>query len=428
MLRREIRRWDLVLLMINSIIGAGIFGLPAIIYMQSGIYSVPALLLCALFIIIIAFCFAEVASRFRKTGGPYLYALESFGEIPAVGIGWILLITRLSTYAAHINLMITFAGYFNPAFDRPVVRAVSIILITLFLTTVTYRGIRSSTLLSNILAIAKILPLLIFVAVGAFFFNPELVDLSQPAPRMSDLSSSVFVLIFAFTGFEAVLVNTGEVKNPRRDIPFALISSIIFVAIFYALIQAVCIGTLPDLASSERPLTDAAAIFMGPFGASLITIGAIVSIGGAINAVMLIGSRIPYAFSEEKQFPKLFIKLHPKYRTPVWSLLAFAVTALIVSLTGTFVYAVAISVISKTLILMTVCAALIKLRLKEKKSVKPAVDYFRIKHGYLVASIGILSSLWLLKSSRLNEITAVLITILFGLILYFLYKLTNHRR
>jgi basic amino acid/polyamine antiporter, APA family len=424
LLKREITRWDLVLLLINSIIGAGIFGLPSKIFSLSGIYSLPALFLCALVVVVVVLNFAEVASRFDKTGGPYLYILAAFGKLPAFVIGWLILITRVATYAALIHLLVTYLAYFNPLFEGQGYRIGTITAITLLLTGVNYRGVKSSTILSNVLAIAKILPLLLFVALGLFFIQPELIRLDQPPPPLSDFSSSVLILIFAFTGFEAVLVNTGEVQNPRKNIPFALLVSIFFVALFYGLIQLVSIGTLPALADSEKPITDAAQLFMGPWGATLITLGAVVSIGGTLNAVMLIGSRLPYALSIEKQFPAPFSRLHPKNRTPVFSLLIFSAVSLLASLTGSFIYAVSISVISKVLIFLMVCAAMIKLRRKDYAE----TTYYRLPGGYFFGIAGILASIWLLSSAKLTEFMNVLITVTGGLILYGLYKVISAKR
>jgi len=112
MLKREIRRWDLVLLLVNNTIGAGIFGLPSKIFNLSGFYSLAALLVCAIVIFVLIFIFAEVASRFDKTGGPYLYILTTFGKIPAFIIGWLILITRIAAFAALINLLVTYLSYF----------------------------------------------------------------------------------------------------------------------------------------------------------------------------------------------------------------------------------------------------------------------------------------------------------------------------
>lgn len=410
--------------MINSTIGAGIFGLPSKIFGLSGLYSIPALFLCGLIVFVFVLVFAEVASRFKKTGGPYLYTFEAFGKIPAFIIGWLILITRVSTYAALINLMVTYISYFNPVLQEPVYYFSLISGITLFFTWINYLGVRSSTILNNTLAIAKILPLLVFVLVGLFFMNFDLIQTEQPPPATDDFLSTVLILIFAFTGFEAVVVNTGEMKNPQKNIPFALILSIAFVAIFYAFIQLVSIGTLPDLASSETPITDASRLFMGTPGAVFITLGAVVSIGGTLNAVMLVGSRLPYALSEEKQFPKFFSRLHPKYRTPVYSLFIFTAVTLIASLTGSFIYAVSISVISKVLIFLMVCAALIKLRRKH-----PAEkNFYKLPYGYILAIIGILASLGLLLSSKFSELVDVLITIGIGIVLYALYKLLSRKK
>ncbi len=418
MLKREISRWDLVLLFINSTIGAGIFGLPSQVYRLSGSYSLPALFLCAFIVFILILAFAEVASRFKKTGGPYLYTLAAFGKIPAFIIGWLILITRVSTYAALIHLMVTYIGYFHPLFATTYYYEGLIILISFLFTWINYLGVRNSTILNNTLAIAKILPLLIFVAVGVFFINPDLLATGQSLPARSNFASSVLILIFAFTGFEAVLVNTGEVKNPRKNIPFALIVSLTFVTIFYALILLVNMGTLPELATSDKPITDAAQLFLGPAGAALITLGAVISIGGTLNAVMLIGSRVPYALAEEGQFPGFFAKVHPKNRTPVYSLFIFTAVSIVASLTGSFIYAVSISVISKVLIFLLVCAAMIKLRQKRDRK----ENYFKLRYGYFFAVTGILASIGLLLSAELSEFMDVLYTVIAGLLLFGIYK------
>lgn len=423
MLKREIRRWDLVLLLINSIIGAGIFGLPSKIYALSGIYSIAALLVCAVIVLIIVFNFAEVASRFDKTGGPYLYTLAAFGKIPAFVIGWILLITRISTYAALINLLATYLVFFYPPFQGQIWRVAIISGVTLLLTIINFIGVRSSTRVSNGLAIAKVLPLFIFVIVGFFFIDTSLMQPSQSYPSSGEFATSVLVLIFAFTGFESVLVNTGEIQNPAKNIPFALILSILCVAVFYGLIQVVSMGTLPGLATSNTPIADSAQLFMGSGGGLLITIGAVISISGTLNSVMLVGSRVPYALSEENQFPGIFGRLHRKYQTPTLSLLLFSGVALLGSLSGSFLYALSISVISKILIFLAVCGALIKLRRNKRQP----TSYFKLPWGHLFAVGGIFASLWLLLSSKKAELIDVLITTAVGLMLFTLYKLFIRR-
>lgn len=424
MLKRDIKKWDLVLLIINGIIGAGIYGLPSKIFAQSGVYSIFAFLICAIIVFVMVLNTAEVASRFNKTGGPYLYTLTAFGSVPAFIIGWVMLITRLSTYAALINLLTDYLSYFHNIFHEPAIKALIIFLLTLFLTLINYRGVKNSAILSNTFAITKLFTLLIFISVGVFFINPKLIDFQHSIiPNFSNFTSSVLILIFAFSGFESSLVNTGEIQNPKKNIPFALFISILIITVLYILIQVICVSTLPDLAYSDKPLTDAFQIFMGPAGGIAITIGAIISIGGTLNAVMLIGSRIPFALSKAGQFPDLFSYIHPAFRTPINSLITFSAISILVSLTGSFIYAVSISVISKVLIFFAISAVQIKLRLKNPNY----NNYFKLRYGYLFGILGILISFILLSSSNINGLKDVIILISIGLAVFSIYKIVRIR-
>lgn len=313
--------------------------------------------------------------------------------------------------------MVTYLEYFNPVIQETLKRNLVVIIITFIFTWVNYSGIRNSTNLTNVLSVAKILPLLIFVIAGMFFIDFDLINSPHQLPVFTDFTSSILILIFAFTGFEAILVNTGEIKNPGKNIPFALIISLTFVAVFYCFIQFVSIGTLPGLEDSEKPITDAAKTFMGPAGAILITLGAVISISGTLNAVMLVGSRLPYALSEEKQFPAFFSFLHPVNRTPIYSLLIFSAVSIIASVSGSFIYAVSISVISKVLIFFLVCMAMIKLR---RDSIKNDT-FFKLRYGKLSATLGILASIGLLFSSKIDDLLDVVIVVGTGLLLYAFY-------
>ena len=415
MLSRNIRKWDLVLLMINGIIGAGIFGLPSKIFNLSGTYSILALFVCAFVVFIIILNFAEVSSRFKKTGGPYLYTLTAFGSFPAFLMGWLMFISRIVTYAALLNLLITYLSFFSTLFNSSVFRTVAMLFITIILTIINYIGVRSSTTVNNVLTLGKLIPLALFILVGIFYINPALFKFNQ-TPDFPSFSSSVLLLIFAFTGFEAIIVNTGEIKNPGKLLPFALITAILLVAIFYIMIQLVSIGTFPDLLNSEKPLADAAHGFMGQAGTLLIVAGAIISIAGTLNAVMLIGSRIPFALSEEGQLPVYFSFTHSRFFTPTRSLIFFSLIAVLVSITGSFIYTATLSAITKILILLVVCLSLIRLR-----KVRPFdTDFFKIPHGYFFSLLGIALSIWLLLSSDIGEIRAVMIAMLVGAFIYFI--------
>lgn len=413
----------MVLLFINGVIGAGIFGLPSKVFKEVGVYSIGALLICAVTVFIIILCLAEVSSRFDKTGGPYLYAQSSFGPLLGFVTGWLLLLTRFITYAALVNLLVTYLSFFADWFAQPVPRIVSITTITLLLAFVNHIGVKNTTRVNNFLTIAKLLPLFLFIGVGLFFLAPDNFEIKE-TPGFGSFSSTVLLLVFAFGGFESVLVNSGEVKNPKKNLPFALLLASVCIVVIYMLIQIVSIGTLPGLASSSKPLADAAGLFMGKTGSTIIAIGALFSITGTLNAIMLVGTRLPYAFSEEKQFPKIFSFIHPKYKTPTLSLLLFTGITLIVSITNSFIYAATISAITRVMIYGIVCCALIKLRRKNPLE----TGYFKIPFGKAIAIAGIGVTCWLLSSSKLTELRDVSIAIAVGLFIFIFMEYNKKRK
>jgi len=419
MLNRSISKWEMVLLFINGVIGSGIFGLPSKTFKEVGVYSIAAFLVCAVAVFIIILCFAEVSSRFGKTGGPYLYAISSFGPLPAFLTGWLLLITRIITYAALINLLVTYLSVFSKWFTEPSSRNITIIVLTLLLAFINHVGVKNSTRINNFLTVGKLLPLFLFIAVGIAFIKPEHFEIKY-TPGFSSFSSAVLLLVFAFGGFESVLVTSGEVKNPAKNLPFALLLAALVIAVIYILVQIVCIGTLPSLATAgDKALAEAAGLFMGKTGAIIIGIGATISVTGTLNAIMLVGSRLPFAFSEEKQFPKLFSFVHPKLKTPTWSLLLFTVVTTLVSIYYSFLSAASISAITRVMIYGIVCIAL--LRLRKKKPGQTGV--FKIRFGKFFAIAGFLITLWLLSNSGLKELKDIAIAIGVGLVIYILVEL-----
>ncbi|MFZ1304985.1 MAG: amino acid permease [Ferruginibacter sp.] len=407
----------MVLLVINGVVGSGIFGLPAKTFKETGVYSIAAFGVCAIAVFIIILCFAEVSSRFTKTGGPYLYALSSFGPLPAFLTGWLLLVTRFITYAALINLLVTYLSVFSEWFTQPSSRIITIILLTGLLALINHLGVKDSTRVNNFLTFAKLLPLFLFIIVGFFFIETKNFEIKH-TPGFSSFSSTVLLLVFAFGGFESVLVNSGEVKDPGKNLPFALLLAALMIAVIYVLIQIVSIGTLPTLATSGKPLAEAAGLFMGKTGATLIAIGALFSVTGTLNAIMLVGSRLPYAFSEEKQFPKIFSFIHPKYKTPTLSLLLFMTVTILVSINYSFLSAASLSAITRVMIYAIVCISLIVLRKKNAAQ----TGYFKIRYGKFVAIAGIVITIWLLSSSGLKELKDVAIAIGIGLLIYFLVE------
>jgi amino acid transporter len=419
---RGIRRWDLVAIAINGIIGAGIFGLPSKVFSLIGSYSLIAFAVCAVVVTLIILCFAEVGSRFDETGGPYLYAREAFG--PAVGfeIGWLIWLARLTAFAANVNLLVAYLGYFLPSATNPFWRASIITIVVVVLATINLIGVRQAAIVSNAFTVGKLIPIIIFIAVGLFFLNPPAFALGT-RPTTGAFSQSVLLLIYAFTGFEMAAIPAGEVRDPKRNLPHALLIAIGVVAVLYILIQVVCVGTLPELAQSEKPLADAGMRFMGGAGAAIISAGAIISITGNLNILVLSGSRVPFAMAEQKQLPSLIGKVHPRFSTPYISIVITAGLMLLFALQTSFVKALTISAIAR---LVTYGATCLSLPVFRRGSDAPPAA-FRLRGGTMIAVLSLILAAWLLTSAR-KEALAAAIAAAFGLSIYLVYALYSRRR
>jgi basic amino acid/polyamine antiporter, APA family len=413
---RGLGRWDFTALVINGIIGAGIFGLPSKVFAQIGSFSLFAFIACAVIVGLIVLCYAEVASRFSATGGSYLYAREAFG--PAVGfeVGWLFWIVRVATFAANCNLLVTYLGFFIPGANEGWMRIAFATLITLIITVVNLIGIRETALMTNIVTIGKLAPLLVFAVVGMFFIQPGNFTFDV-VPQYSAFSSAVLLLIYAFVGFEGPVANSGETKDPEATIPFGLIAGIVIATIIYIAVQIVSIGTLPNLATSEKPIADAAVLFLGPFGAAFISLGVIVSIFGNINAGLLSATRTLFGMSEQNDLPRIFDKTHPKYRTPYVSIIATAAVMLGLTIQSSFLTAVAIATIARLLFYATTCLALPIFR----KRSPPAP--FSVPFGVTAAVLSLALIAWLLTNVDYSkEGLAVIIAAVIGMALYFVYR------
>ncbi|HEU4932896.1 MAG TPA: amino acid permease [Pyrinomonadaceae bacterium] len=415
---RGIRRWDLVAITINGIIGAGIFGLPSKVYSLIGTYSLIAFVVCALVVALIILCFAEVSSRFEETGGPYLYAREAYAPAVAFEVGWLIWLARVTAFAANCNLLINYLSYFWLSATNPFWRASVIVLVVTVLAIINLLGIRQAAIVSNVFTVGKLVPIIIFIAAGLFFLNPGAYEFG-PAPTTGAFSQSVLLLVYAFTGFEMATIPAGEVRDPQRNLPRALLIAIVVVAILYIMIQVVCVGTLPGLAQSQKPLADAGSQFLGVAGGAIISAGAIVSITGNLNILLLSGSRLPFAMAEQKQLPEFIGSVHRKFFTPYVSILITAGLMLFLTLKSSFVAALTISTIARLFTYAATCLAVPIFRARREG---PEAA-FRLPGGTIIAILSLLLIVWLLLNATLQEAKAAALAAAVGLAIYLGYWL-----
>ena len=252
---RAIGRWSMAALTVNCIIGSGIFGLPAVLSSLLGRASVVAILLAAMAVGVIMACFAEVASRFSHTGGPYLYAQEAFGRFMGIQVAWLVWFVRLTACAANANLFVTYLGEFWPQATRPAMQLAILTLLIGILAAINFRGVKAGTHVSTFFTVAKLASLIFVTLAGGFYLLIKHPAVTNPGPTLgpTQWARAIVLLIFAYGGFEAALISAGEAKNPRRDLPFGLFAALITCAVIYGLIQWVVVGVLPDPARQRAP-------------------------------------------------------------------------------------------------------------------------------------------------------------------------------
>jgi len=424
-LKRELGPWDLTAIGVNQVIGSAVFALPAALAASAGPWSPWMVAAVGLASMLIALSFAEVASRFDGTGGPYLYTRAAFSRFAAFEVGWMMWFTRVASLAAVIHVLASSLGFYWPVLTSGNPRAILITAIIAALAAINIRGIRQSSFVLNVLTVGKLVPLVVFIAAGIFF-----VDWARlrpgVTPSLEEFSASGLLLIFAFGGYEIVPVPGGEARNPRRDVPFALIMTIIIVTAVMTLAQIVAVGTLPGLAASKTPLADAAALFLGGAGAAMITLGAVFSTSGNNMGGALSGSRNLFALAEQGDLPAFFGRVQPAFRTPVNAILVTAGVALLLALSGTFQSMATVSAISRLLVYVATCASMLRLRSSRFEGVvKPPI--FVVPFGPIVPVAAIAIAMTILAGATPIQLRSGAAALVVGGILYGIAVL-SHRR
>jgi basic amino acid/polyamine antiporter, APA family len=404
---RAIGRWSLVALVVNCILGSGVFGLPSQVAKLLGPLSLWAVILAGAAMAVVIGCYAEVASQFTQTGGTYLYARVVFGRLAGIQVGWMTLLTRFTACAANANLLVIYLGEFWPEVTKPVPRFCVITVLLGILAAINYRGVRAGTLVSNAFVVAKLAPLGLVCLVGGWYLATHTVTGMPPQSTTGDdWRRGILLLFFAYGGYEAAMNPMGEARNPKRDAGFALFVALAIITLIYTLLQWVVVDVLPAPAISDRPLADAARILLGRGGAALVAVGAMVSVYGYLSANLLTAPRAMFALAERGDFPSLLASVHSRFKTPHVSILVFALLTWLLALAGSFTWNVTLSAVSRLLYYGAVCAAVPVLRRKQ-----PDAAWFRLPAGTVFALAGLVICVVLLTGVDFSKTLILLATI-----------------
>lgn len=405
---RTIGRWSLVALMVNTMVGASIFGLPALIAARLGKLSPMGFFVAFAIIAFIAACMAEVASQFQETGGPYLYTRVAFGRFLAIQNGWLTWLTRIAAVSAVANLFITYLAEFFPAASKPFTRVAILTLLIGFLAAVNYRGVSGGNQLSNIFTATKISLLAFFVVAGllALAFHPDIrVDPASTPATSADWFEALLLMTYSYGGFEAALIASGETRNARRDIPFALFVAIGATTVLYITVQYLVIHTIPNAGASAAPVVDSARRFLPSGVVHLVAASTLISAYGYLSANVLHSPRVTFAMAERGDFPAFFGSIHPRFRTPHVSIVIFAALLLIFSIAGDFRWNALLSSVARLFVYGSVAAALPVLRKKH-----PLADAFRLPGGILISVLALAFCAVLVTRMHRGEFLVIALT------------------
>ncbi len=408
---RSIGRWTMTALVINTIIGSGVFGLPAELTRLLGRASPFAIILGALAVAVIMACMAEVASQFPEPGGPYQYVRTTFGPFLGIQIGWFHLLSIIGAIAAVAHLFMDYLVTFLPlgALERDLLLAILIAIPAV----INYFGVHAGANLSNIMTVAKLSPLALLILFGAgrLVHQPQMIHASElVSPGLSNWVRALVFLLFLYGGWEDSLLVAGEVKEPRRTIPFGLLLGLLICTGVYILLQFITLAAIGTNVT-ERPLAAVASVLIGRSGAAVVAIAAMVSTYGWVSASLLNAPRLVYSFAAQGDFPGVFAKLDPRYQTPTAGIILFALTGWLLAVSGTFLWIVALSAASMIVYYAATCACLGRLR-----KLHPRADAFRVPFGRTLSMVAIGIALLLMMGLHASEallmcVTAVIATV-----------------
>ena len=393
---------SIVLLGINGIVGTGIFLLPNKAYSIIGSASLGVLLFDAVIAGCIALCFAEAASLFTRNGGPYLYAKHALGDFWAFEVGVLKWIVTVIAWAAMAVGFATALGAAVPALSGDFAKDVISFILIVGLTIVNIFGVNVSKFVNNLITISKLVPLALFIAIGIFFINGANFTPVFPQDIYVDgsFAQAAVLLFFAYTGFEVIAIAAEDMKNPKKNLPRAIIMCMLLVSVLYMAILAVSIGVLgTDLANTKAPVQDAFNVIVGPIGMYIVLVGTLISMGGINFAEAYYAPRVATSMAEDGMLPNALANRH-RYNAPYVAAIVTAIASVLLAWSGSFTTLAAISAVSRFTQYLPTCLAVIIFRRKWADKARS----YTIPGGYLIPVIAIGTSLWMLAQAQTNQL------------------------
>jgi len=424
-LKRDIGFFGAAFLVLNAVIGAGIFALPGKVAVSAGLWSPWLFLVVGVLFLSVVLTFAELASYYERTGGPVLYATEAFGPLAGFSTGWLIYLARMTAFAANANVMALYLASLSDMFASDVARLAVIAIVTIALTWANVLGVKDGIRTMGVLTILKIVPLLLLVLLGLQHVTGATL-IPGGNFQVDDLGGTTLLLIYAYVGFETIGVTAGETSKPRSTIPLALVRTIVMTGVLYFLIVLVFVSVIAEEHYADATLVDVGRALAGPTGALVITLAAVFSIGGNLASSMLAAPRLIFSLAENRLLPQWFAHVNERYATPDRAIVVMGVMALVLGLSSNFVALAIGSAVVRLLGYMICIASLPVIR----KQATPAASEraWRLPGGYVIPAIALAICLWLVAQSKGEDWIKVSVLLVIGVVLYLIEKWYDSRK
>ena len=414
-LRRDIKIFGAAFLVLNAMIGSGIFALPGKVAANAGLMSPWLFLVVGFLFLAVVLTFAELASYFDHSGGPVIYATQAFGPFAGFSTGWVLFVSRMTAFAANAGIMATYLGSMWDWFDGGVGRILVITVVIVGLTYANVIGVKDGVRTMGVFTVLKVVPLLLLVILGLQHVTTATL-IPTGSLFFEDVGSTSLLLIYAYVGFETIAVTAGETSDPRHILPRALVRTVIGTGILYFLIVLVFISVVPASDYENATLVDVGRALAGPIGAVVITLTTVFSVGGNCAGSMISAPRLIFALAENRQLPAWFGHVHTKYATPDHSILVMGGLALAFALTSNFVELAVASSLSRLLAYILSIASLPAIRRQADADTRARA--YKIKGGYMVPIVGLAICIWLTTHASVEDWKTIGMLLAIGLALY----------
>ena len=419
---RGIGFFGIALLVLNAMIGAGIFALPTTVAASAGNASPWLFLIVGLLVITVVLTFAELSSYFQSSGGPVLYTKAAFGPLVGFSTGWMLYVSRMAAFAANVTVIPIYLGSYWPWLGEGTGRAILITVICGGLTLANYVGVKDGIRTVAVFTFLKLTPILLMILLGLPYVTPETL-IPSTFPRVDELGSTTLLLVYAFVGFESATIVSGETVDPRRTMPRALVATVLGTAVLYFLIVLVFISVLPDESKEGATLIDVGTRLAGPAGAVVITLAAVFSVTGNLSAIMLAVPRLTFSLSEQRLLPQWFGNVHARFATPGNSILFLGGLSLVFAISGSFTFLAAASSLTRLISYVLSIAALPAIR--RQADAETLAQAYRLKGGYAIPVLALLLCIWIALQSTADSWRLTGGLLLLGLLLYTVARQRN---